>query len=150
MLLDSVNHNTALVHHIGDYYDVKFSPVSRISPPRQQFAVVESFSSLPYILLIPLKRSQIVELFLWYEINANYCLSVSSTAHLLYTMMYVLLVFLVTTLLMASLLVLTKGGWREHGCWANPEKELQLPTRDTSANGNDKIFRQSVTQLTCL
>ncbi|CDQ87836.1 unnamed protein product [Oncorhynchus mykiss] len=41
---------------------------------------------------------------------------------------------------MASLLVLTKGGWREHGCWANPEKELQLPTRDTSAN--DQLHHQ--------
>ncbi|XP_020315338.1 tumor necrosis factor receptor superfamily member 1A [Oncorhynchus kisutch] len=64
----------------------------------------------------------------------------TDTSHLLYTMMYVLLVFLVTTLLMASLLVLTKGGWREHGCCANPEKELQLPTRDTSAN--DQLHHQ--------
>ncbi|XP_052338504.1 tumor necrosis factor receptor superfamily member 1A-like isoform X2 [Oncorhynchus keta] len=64
----------------------------------------------------------------------------TDTYHLHYTMMYVLLVFLVTTLLMASLLVLTKGGWREHGCCANPEKKLQLPTRDTSAN--DQLHHQ--------
>ncbi|CAB1336856.1 unnamed protein product, partial [Coregonus sp. 'balchen'] len=56
------------------------------------------------------------------------------TSHLLYNIMYVLLVLLVTTLLMACLLVLTKGGWRGHSCCANPEKEFQLPTRDTSAN----------------
>ncbi|XP_023861418.1 tumor necrosis factor receptor superfamily member 1A [Salvelinus sp. IW2-2015] len=60
----------------------------------------------------------------------------TDTSHLPYTMMYVLLVFLVTTLLMACLL----GGWRKLGCYANPEKELQLPTRDTSAN--DQLHHQ--------
>ncbi|XP_045552009.1 tumor necrosis factor receptor superfamily member 1A isoform X2 [Salmo salar] len=53
----------------------------------------------------------------------------------LLTTSYVFVVVLMTTLLIAGLLVLTKGGWMVHGCCATPEKDLQLPTRDTSANG---------------
>nr|XP_029520211.1 tumor necrosis factor receptor superfamily member 25-like [Oncorhynchus nerka] len=53
----------------------------------------------------------------------------------LLTIGYVFVIVLVTILLFAGLLVLTKGGWMVHGCCATPEKDLQLPTRDTSANG---------------
>lgn len=113
-----------------------FFTVTWISPPCKKWC-----SSL-ILLLSPLhssERSHIVQLFLWYEKHHWWLyLFISSTDPLL-TTSYVFVVVLMTTLLIAGLLVLTKGGWMVHGCCATPEKDLQLPTRDTSANGNDKL-----------
>ncbi|XP_024231256.1 uncharacterized protein LOC112215958 isoform X2 [Oncorhynchus tshawytscha] len=61
--------------------------------------------------------------------------SITPVHYPLLTIGYVFVVVLVTILLFAGLLVLTKGGWMGHGCCETPEKDLQLPTRDTSANG---------------